>query len=161
MPKGFYPIDRHASGPRLSLFDRFWSKVEKTDTCWLWTGALFANGLGYGQFQMNGRPQTAHRVAWYLAHGGEWPKQDLAHSCDVPRCVRIEHLREATPLENNRDMTSKGRHPNTGKLTDQQCREIRERVLYGPRGTARACAREYGVSEGLVSRIVHGKRQIT
>ena len=27
-------------------YERFWSKVEKTDTCWLWTGATDQTGYG-------------------------------------------------------------------------------------------------------------------
>lgn len=32
----------------MSVAERFWSKVDKTDDCWLWTAAT--NRRGYGQF---------------------------------------------------------------------------------------------------------------
>ena len=37
---------------------RFWSKVNKGDGCWLWTGTITYNG--YGKFG----PRLAHRIAF-------------------------------------------------------------------------------------------------
>lgn len=157
MPKGQF---EHR--PRRPIEERFWSKVEKTDGCWLWTGCVFTRGLGYGQFTMKtdlgSRPYGAHRVAWLLTYG-TWPMQHLMHSCDVPRCVNPAHLREGTPMENNRDMIAKGRNKNNGKLTDEDVAYIREAVRTGERGTARRLAQRFGVSEALVSMIVHGKER--
>jgi hypothetical protein len=138
--------------------ERFWSKVERTDGCWLWTGGLFSSGLGYGQFQYAGKPRLAHRMVWFMSTG-RWPATQIAHSCDEPRCVRLSHLFEATPLQNNRDMIGKGRNKTNGKLTDEQCREIRQRIVDGPRGTAAKLAREYGVSEAMISMINRGLRR--
>jgi len=61
--------------PRIPLADRFWSKVIKTDSCWLWAAGI--NNNGYGRFQYYNRRQRpglgrdlyAHRVAWILTHG--------------------------------------------------------------------------------------------
>jgi len=109
-----------------------------------------------GQFTLNGGPKLAHRVAWFLTFG-KWPEKDLAHRCDVPTCVNPDHLFEATPIENNRDMIAKGRHPKVGKLTDDQVADIRHRMRGAPRGTGVRLAREFGVSDALISHIVHGK----
>jgi hypothetical protein len=39
---------------------RFWTKVKKTDTCWLWTGV--PNDSGYGVLGVGGtRTRPAHR----------------------------------------------------------------------------------------------------
>src|ERR1035437_2252115 len=37
---------------------RFWSKVVKTDTCWLWKAAI--NNMGYSIFWGNGKLGAAH-----------------------------------------------------------------------------------------------------
>lgn len=37
--------------PRKSLAERFWAKVLKTDTCWIWQG--YVNTSGYGQIQID------------------------------------------------------------------------------------------------------------
>lgn len=81
--------------------DRFWTKVEKTDLCWLWTGTLLNSG--YGQFRPD--PQTrvvAHRWA-YEAEVGPIPAgKQLDHICERKMCVRPGHLQPVTASENLR-----------------------------------------------------------
>lgn len=73
----------------------FWRRVNKTDTCWRWTGPLDVNG--YGQFG----GLFAHRVSWLLTYGGMPPLGlELDHLCRVPACVRPEHLDPVTHREN-------------------------------------------------------------
>ena len=83
-----------------SVEDRFWSKVNKTDTCWLWTGAKF-NG-DYGCFWFEGRRQVASRVAWILVNGRIPEGLEPDHVCRVRSCVRPElpHLELVTHREN-------------------------------------------------------------
>ena len=50
---------------------RFWERVAKTDTCWLWTGCT---QTGYGRFWDGERYVLAHRYSWQL-HGGAQPAQ--------------------------------------------------------------------------------------
>lgn len=77
---------------------RFWSKVDKTDTCWLWTGS--GNPGGYGLFLSNGKNQSAHRYSYKL-HKGEIPAGlYLDHLCRVPACVNPDHLEPVTNREN-------------------------------------------------------------
>jgi hypothetical protein len=54
---------------------------------------------------------------------------------------------------------SAGEGNSMAKLTDEQVREIIERVKSGKRGTARRVAREFGISESHVSTLVSGKRR--
>lgn len=78
--------------------ERFWSFVEKTDECWIWTGAV--NGSGYGTFSEGGRRHMAHRYAWTLAGNVLTPGLTLDHLCRTTLCVLIEHLEEVTYAEN-------------------------------------------------------------
>lgn len=78
--------------------DRFWSKVTKTDTCWLWIGTL--QSKGYGHFLMGGRRQRAHRVVYRWAYGPIPEELLVEHKCRVRNCVRPEHLRLATNKQN-------------------------------------------------------------
>ena len=85
---------------------RFWSKVLKTDGCWIWIGA---RRNGYGRF--GGSPyRYAHRVAWELAHGPlESTAVKVCHHCDNPLCVRLDHLFIGSQADNVRDRAAKGR----------------------------------------------------
>lgn len=68
---------------------RFWSKVEKTDTCWLWRGTM-SNGNAVVFF--NRRTHYAVRVAWQLERGvPPPPRVKLCRTCDNPLCVRPDH----------------------------------------------------------------------
>ena len=87
---------------------RFWSKVKKTDGCWLWTGHL--DYQGYGDFTI-GRKQRyrAHRYSVIL-DGRDPTGKYVCHHCDNPSCVRPDHLFIGTPLDNMQDKMKKGRH---------------------------------------------------
>lgn len=75
---------------------RFWAKVNKTDTCWLWTASKTSNG--YGQFNPGGRsrPRPAHRVSWELVNGPIPHGSVMDHICFTPLCVNPQHLRPVT-----------------------------------------------------------------
>lgn len=88
--------------------ERFWSKVLKTDGCWLWQASINVVS-GYGQFSYQGRPHAAHRIAWLLEYG-EMPELLVLHECDVRACVRPSHLFLGTHVDNMRDMAKKGRY---------------------------------------------------
>ena len=98
---------QNQSGPE--WLPRYQSKIEKSETCWRWTGAKTPKG--YGQIKLAGRREGAHRVAWYLAHG-EWPGvQMVCHACDNPLCVNPDHLFLGDAKANAADKVAKGRCP--------------------------------------------------
>lgn len=80
------------------LADRFWSKVEKTDGCWNWTGAL--NGDGYGSFRVGAGTVKAHGFTWELANGPVPAGLELDHVCRNRACVRPDHLEAVTHIVN-------------------------------------------------------------
>lgn len=80
--------------------DRFETFVDKTPTCWLWTGSLTWDG--YGLFRENNRRTGAHRFA-YEYHVGPIPAGlQLDHLCRVRNCVNPDHLEPVTASENTR-----------------------------------------------------------
>lgn len=88
---------------------RFWSKVEKTDTCWLWTASTAKQG--YGQVNVDGRPQLTHRLVLEQAEGRPLEPGEMAcHHCDVKRCVRPDHLYRGNARTNARDAVARGQH---------------------------------------------------
>lgn len=90
-----------------SALDRFWTHVEKTDACWLWTGDHTKRG--YGRIGVCRRRIYAHRFSWEI-HFGELPSAlEICHICDNIRCVRPDHLFLGTHADNMADMRKKGR----------------------------------------------------
>lgn len=74
--------------------DRFNARIHKTDSCWLWTGAI--NHRGYGRYGK----ELAHRVSVRLS-GVSIPKGKVVdHLCRVRNCVNPAHLRVVTVEEN-------------------------------------------------------------
>ena len=97
----------NADTPRTPIEDRFWAKVEKTATCWLWTGAKIPYGYGRlfsGSRTPAGSPKTVavHRFAYELLVGPIPDGLTIDHLCKNPSCVNPEHLEVVTLTENLR-----------------------------------------------------------
>lgn len=87
--------------------ERFWGKVTKTESCWLWTAAL--DGKGYGRFWDGEHIVASHRYSWILVNGKIPDGMNICHHCDVPVCIRPTHLFMGTQKQNIHDMIAKGR----------------------------------------------------
>ena len=73
--------------------ERFWPKVQKGESCWLWTGCLKPNG--YASFRYPGG-QMAHRFAYELAKGPIPSGLHIDHLCRTRACVNADHLEAVT-----------------------------------------------------------------
>lgn len=157
------------AGARRPLPERFWAKVDKAGPvhpvlgtrCWLWTGARARYGH-IGEGGRGGRLLVSSRVAWELQRGSIPNGMNVLHRCDVPTCVRIDHLFLGTHADNAADRDGKGRGvvPKSGpgetnpahKLTAQEVLSIRDLVARGH--TRSDVAARFGVDPSNVSRIV-------
>ena len=84
---------------RERILARFWSMVNKTETCWLWMASL--SNTGYGQFRFDGHIVLAHRFVLSVVEG-RVIEQGLTvdHLCRTPRCVNPSHLEVVSMREN-------------------------------------------------------------
>jgi hypothetical protein len=91
--------------------ERFWPRVRKTAECWAWEGKKDADGYGnlHAKFRGKNSPMRAHRISWMLSTGLEPGRYYVCHACDVPSCVRPDHLFLGDHQANMNDMYAKGR----------------------------------------------------
>lgn len=131
---------------------RFWGNVDKTPgqgphgDCWCFTkiraGDNYPVSLWVGRHQYR-----ATHIALIIA-GRPMPEPGLLalHSCDHPPCVREEHLRWGTELDNRKDAIARRKRGRT--FTPAEVRDIRassERQA--------DIARRYGTSSACISNI--------
>lgn len=149
------------------LADRFFAKVEKTPTCWIWKASVEAGGYGHIGIGRRGEGmKRCHRVSWELHIGPVPANLCVLHRCDNRRCVNPEHLFLGTKKDNSRDMAAKGRQvfqlnpervargerQGSAKLTEEQAREIKNSDL-----RQYEVAKKYGVSLSTVNRLRCGR----
>ncbi len=163
-------------------FDKYLGEPD-TNGCRLWAGS--AGNSGYGKFWLNGKHESAHRVAFAIAHG-RWPVDVARHTCDTRLCCNSNHLIEGSYRDNTADCIARGgratreaytprtihrgashysrSHPEkvlrgervgTSKLTAEQVADIRAARLQGVR--LKVLAARYGVTESNISQIARGK----
>lgn len=147
------------------IAQRFWSKVTKTEGCWLWIGAK--NTRGYGKLSKGRAGEgfiAAHRLSYELAYGPIPLGRNVLHKCDNACCVRPEHLFIGTQADNLADMTIKGHRRyrshsgednGRAKFTLIGVRDVRRR--FGEGELRSALAKGYGVNWSTVDRIVKGR----
>jgi hypothetical protein len=144
---------------------RFFAKVQKTSSCWLWTASCARRG--YGSFSIAKRTVRAHRVS-YLIHYGQVPEgMFVCHTCDTPQCVNPSHLFLGSHQDNVDDMVRKGRSPKTrmigecngkAKLSADDVQGIRDMAANSI--PQKVIAAHYGISQPHVSDICRMKTWI-
>ncbi len=144
---------------------RFWSKVNKTKSCWLWTGCLHPHGYGMlTLFAPSKHKECAHRISWTMHNGPIPDGLYVLHNCpggDNPACVNPAHLFLGTPDDNMKDAAKKGRMPrgvthHNVKLSGDDVAAIRK--LYSPRiYSTYMLAKQFGVGQSAIFKIVKHK----
>lgn len=130
------------------------------DVCILFPFSIGTHG--YGQFQarkFSRKPVLAHRYICEKFRGAPSdPTIEAAHSCGNRRCVNRNHIRWATPAENQADRQTHGRD-NRGerhgmsKLTLHEVTDIRNAD-----GSHKDIAQQFGISRQTVGDIKGGRR---
>lgn len=133
--------------------ERFWSYINKTTNCWLWTGTTTGR-YTRAAFCVANNMYYAARLMYFLHTGDDPQVKRVCHTCDNVICVNPAHLWLGSPTENNHDRDAKGRHvPLQGesngeaKLTEDNIRIIRESTQ-----PQRTLAKLYSVSQSTIWR---------
>lgn len=150
----------------IQIASRFWSYVQKGDSCWEWRGGRFADGMRYGQFRVGKKKLKAHRFAYMLTHGEIPDGMRVCHTCDNPICVKDEHHFLGTDADNSADRERKGRGVHNGtslpgernpaaKITMEIVRQIRADHASGVR--TKRLSEQYGPCLSQILNIVNGR----
>ena len=141
----------------MDIRERFLKHVNKTTRCWFWTGAINDKGYGWVSRSKKLGPPRAHRLSYELFVGripkGRW----VLHKCDVPLCVRPNHLFIGTPKDNTQDMLRKGRAVRGEKASWSKIKEDDVRAIRASTESQRTLAKRYGMGQQSISLI---KRRI-
>lgn len=78
---------------------KLWSRILKTDTCWLWQGG---KSHGYGITNFESRKESVHRTIYRICVGEIPEGLQLDHLCRVKLCCNPAHLEPVTARENIR-----------------------------------------------------------
>jgi hypothetical protein len=151
-----------------TAIEHFWAQVQKTENCWLWTGISMPGKWKYGRLKFRTKGQIvyfAHQASWVIAYDVIPRGQDVLHHCDMPPCVRPEHLFLGNNKENAQDAIAKGRFVflprRTGesvgmaKLTWTQIDEIR--LMFQKGMTQKTIAQHVNMHPSTISYIVRYK----
>jgi len=145
--------------------ERLWTKVLKTDHCWLWLGSK--SPKGYGAIQIRGKRLYVHRLTYEWLIGPIPDGLTLDHLCGTRNCVRPTHLEPVTRGENAlrgggpsalnaRKIACHKGHPfderNTLYLRDderacRECRRINQRRSWPRRSAIRTARRLAALTE--------------
>lgn len=139
----------------ITVEDRFWNKVSKTENCWNWTASVQGkNGYGFFRISKEKGCAVAHRFSYELAYGTIPPGMLVCHTCDNPLCVKPTHLFLGTHKDNAIDREKKNRLKQHGsqKLTDKEVIEIRGSSL-----SQSALSKAYKVSRTTIASIRKGE----
>ncbi|AWN07499.1 HNH endonuclease [Streptomyces phage Eddasa] len=154
--------------------ERFQAKVAGPDKngCRIWRGATSERKRGGPIGSFAGGPRgrgkggarrlvNAHSFAWSVSNGEIPDGLVVRHKCDVSLCCEPTHLELGTVADNNQDMleryaNERGEGRGNAVLTHQQAAEVHRLVTTGEL-TGRAVARQFNISESLVSAIKHGR----
>jgi hypothetical protein len=107
-----------------SKIDTFWSRVDLSGECWLWTAGKDTNGYGVyaggpviPESSRRGHQNIrAHVFAWELERGPVPDLLQIDHECHVRPCVRVDHLRAVTQPVNGQNRKGANQNTQSGEL---------------------------------------------
>lgn len=116
--------------------DKYELRVDKTDTCWNWTGA---RRPPYGVVTIKGKAHGIHRVFYEHYIGKIEQGMVIDHLCRNTLCVNPEHLEQVTNSENAKRAIPYRTKPHHQKTVCKYGHELNEGNLYYSKQGVRRC----------------------
>lgn len=145
--------ERNTLGMSEQHISTFWSRVDKTDSCWLWRGYKDKDGYGVFGLNIDGKVKNlkVHRISYFLKNNSLDEGLLVRHLCNNRNCVNPEHLIQGTYKENGRDTVISGNCYNQ-KLSFDTANEIRKDYSYGI--SYKQLSKKYNISYSTVNNVV-------
>lgn len=99
----------------MTTSERFWAKVQVTESCWVWTAAM--DGHGYGAFWYQRKVAKAYRAAYEMFVGPVPEGMQLDHLCRNRACVNPAHLEPVSQQVN----IARGASPSAISVRTNAC----------------------------------------
>lgn len=137
---------------------RLLTKINKTTTCWNWTGYIGTHG--YGKIGVDYDTKFVHRLAFEIWKHPIPNNMIVRHICDNRVCINPDHLILGTQQDNmndkvERNRQAKGEKHGRVKLTAQDVREIK--ILLGFDISTQKVADMYNVHKSTIMFIKNGR----
>lgn len=140
--------------------NKIFTKIQKTTSCWLWTGACDING--YGIFNMYNKCWRVHRLSYIIHYGNFNQKMCILHKCDIRNCVNPNHLFIGTRQDNHRDMHNKNRYPcgedhGNSTISEVEVRQLLIEIYNYKFNSIQEVCEVYKIGKEVVHSILNGK----
>lgn len=99
-----------------NTLERIGRYIQKTDSCWNWTGQILPGG--YGKTTVNYKTVLAHRFVYESSKGKIPDGLCLDHLCRNRSCVNPDHLEPVSHKEN----TARGAGPASENAKKTSCK---------------------------------------
>ncbi len=135
---------------------RFWDKVQKSDSCWLWTGC---KQDGYGRQTINHKQYIATRISYWMHYHVDPGKLDVCHECNNPPCVNPKHLFIDTRSGNQQHCIVENRrnqHGNNNPKSKLRDYEIPKILELETQLSLEQIGKLFGVSDSCINFVLNG-----